>query len=52
MDENLFYIVIFFLVLVVIFLVCREINNWYWKINERITLQKETNALLSTPAGC
>lgn len=29
-----------------IFLLLREVNNWYWKINERIALQKETNALL------
>lgn len=42
------FIGICIVVLVVVFLICREINNWYWKINERIALQKETNAYLST----
>lgn len=32
--------------LIVVFLLLRELNMWYWKINERIKLQKETNALL------
>jgi len=33
------------LILMVIFLILREINMWYWKINERISLQKEANEL-------
>lgn len=39
-----------FIVIVVVsfilFLMLRELNNWYWKINERIYLQKKTNILL------
>lgn len=35
-------LVIFFL----LFLLLRELNTWYWKINERIVLQKKTNSLL------
>jgi hypothetical protein len=30
----------------VIFLLLREVNLWYWKINRRIELQEETNRLL------
>ena len=33
-------------ILILIFLVLREVNCWYWKINERIELQKKTNKLL------
>jgi len=33
------------LILIVIFLILREINMWYWKINERISLQEEANEL-------
>tara|TARA_B110000305_G_C18991846_1_gene426488 strand:- start:131 stop:397 length:267 start_codon:yes stop_codon:yes gene_type:complete len=29
-----------------IFIALRGFNCWYWKINERIALQKETNDLL------
>ena len=29
-----------------LFLILRELFCWYWKINERITLQTETNNLL------
>ena len=32
-------ILITLLVLFVIYLILRELNTWYWKINERITLQ-------------
>ncbi len=34
------------LVFILIFWLLREINCWYWKINERIELQKQTNQLL------
>jgi hypothetical protein len=33
-------------VLLLLFLALREVNTWYWKINERIRLQNETNELL------
>jgi len=29
-----------------VFMVLREFFCWYWKINERISVQKETNRLL------
>ena len=34
-------------ILIILFLLLREVVMWYWKINERIKLQKETNVLLS-----
>ena len=41
------YPIIFAIViLIVLIFVFRELNNWYWKINERITIQKRTNFLL------
>jgi hypothetical protein len=39
-------IVILVIVFVAIFLLLREVNCWYWKINERITLMNEQNDLL------
>ena len=39
-------IVIFIAVLIGIFLIMREINIWYFKIDKRIQLQEETNRLL------
>lgn len=38
--------VIGIIVIVVVFLLLREVNMWYWKINERIALMKEQNILL------
>lgn len=32
---------------VVLFLIMREVMCWYYKINERLSLQKETNKLLN-----
>lgn len=37
-------------VFVGIFLLLREVFCWYWKINERISLQRETNRLLQAIA--
>ena len=31
---------------ILLFLALRSFNCWYWKINERIALQQETNELL------
>jgi hypothetical protein len=31
---------------ILLFLALRGFNCWYWKINERIALQQETNELL------
>ena len=32
---------------ILLFLALRGFNCWYWKINERIALQQETNELLN-----
>ncbi len=34
--------------LIIIFILARELNCWYWKINERNNLIRETNSLLRT----
>jgi hypothetical protein len=33
-------------VLLIVFLLFREINCWYWKVNERLAEQRRTNELL------
>ena len=52
-SEVIVYLLIFITVIVVIFLILREVMCWYWKINqnlhlqeEQIKLQKETITLL------
>lgn len=45
-NDIIIYGFIGLVVLIVIFLLFRELNCWYWKINEKIALQKETNSLL------
>jgi hypothetical protein len=46
--DNLIWILIGVIVgLIIIFLICRELVCWYWKINKRITLMEEQNELLS-----
>ena len=39
-------LVIGIIVFVLLFLLLREVNMWYWKINERISLMQEQNDLL------
>ncbi|MFP4471550.1 MAG: hypothetical protein ACLFPE_12755 [Bacteroidales bacterium] len=46
MENVILVLVITLAVLIVIFLIFREIVCWYWKINERIKLQYKTNWLL------
>ncbi len=41
-------LIIFLIVLFLIFLICRELNCWYWKINRRIELLEEQNNSLKT----
>ncbi|MEA4854784.1 MAG: hypothetical protein AAGU21_08155 [Solidesulfovibrio sp.] len=43
---GLWSLVVFLLILVVIFLVCREIVCWYWKINRAVELLERQNVLL------
>jgi len=38
-------------ILIVIFLILREINLWYWKINERIEISQRHNYLLELIAN-
>ena len=40
-------LILFLVICFVIFLLLREVNLWYWKINRRIELQEETNRLLN-----
>jgi hypothetical protein len=39
-------LLVYLAILVIIFLIFREFVMWYWKVNERITLQNNTNDLL------
>ena len=39
-------IIIFFIIFVITFLIFREVNLWYFKINKKIELHEETNRLL------
>ncbi len=46
-NSNIFPVVLVGLIISIsLFLLLRELANWYWKINERIENQKETNLLL------
>jgi len=40
-SEIILVILIFLVIVIVLFFLLRELNCWYWKINERIRLQKE-----------
>lgn len=45
--ENLVpMILITVVILVIVFLIFREVACWYWKINEKISLQKDQNLIL------
>jgi hypothetical protein len=46
MSIDFMTILIALVILIAIFFVLREVNCWYWKINERISLQKEQNLIL------
>lgn len=41
-------LIVFLLILLGVFLLCRELNCWYWKINRRIELLEEQNNNLKT----
>lgn len=44
-----FHLIVFtFFALLIVFLVCREIVCWYWKINRSIQLQEQILAELKT----
>ena len=46
MEKMIVPLVVCLIILIVLFLVLREVACWYWKINERIALQNDTNNLL------
>jgi hypothetical protein len=46
MEEIIGGIVIGLVILIVVFLLCREIVCWYWKINISVKLMEEQNQLL------
>src|SRR5574344_1551112 len=48
MENSLLTILIVVVILIVIILIIREVNCWYWKINERVELQKRQNTLLES----
>lgn len=39
-------IIIYLILFVIVLFITREIVSWFWKINENIRLQEETNRLL------
>jgi len=41
------YLLIYLIVLVVVFLICREIVCWYWKIDKRLEVLKSIDNKLS-----
>lgn len=45
-DNSIFGLIIVLLILIALFFLLRQLNNWYWKINERISIQHKTNFLL------
>lgn len=47
---NIFTLLIVIGVAICIFVVCRELTCWYFKINERVDLMKRQNELLAVIA--
>ena len=45
------YLIIFLLMLFAIFLLIREVNLWYFRINERVKLLEEIRDLLEEKFG-
>lgn len=43
MGEEVFIVIV---VAIIIWLICRELNCWYWKINKRISQLEEMNKTL------
>ena len=46
MNSPISLLIFTIVLLIILFIIFRELNNWYWKINERVTLQRRTNLLL------
>jgi len=45
-DNVIIGLILALTILIALFFILRELNNWYWKINERISIQHKTNFLL------
>lgn len=45
-NQIITFSIIAIVILFIIFMILRELNCWYWKINRRIELQSQTNELL------
>jgi len=45
-ETSFFMYLVVSVISILLFLALRGFNCWYWKINERIALQQETNELL------
>ena len=46
MENVILSVIIGLAIVVALFFALREVANWYWKINERVSLQYKTNFLL------
>jgi len=46
MENIIIGLIVALAILIVLFFIFRELNNWYWKINERISVAHKTNFLL------
>lgn len=44
--NTIIYVLLALLILIIIFLLCRELITWYWKLNEITSNQRKTNLLL------
>lgn len=45
-DKLIHYQILAIILAIILYFLLRELNCWYWKVNKRIELQEETNALL------
>ena len=46
MNETIIGFIVALVIIILLFFAFRELNIWYWKINERIAIQHKTNFLL------
>ena len=51
MNDIAVWLVVVLVFLIMLFFIFRELNNWYWKINERISMTHNTNFLLEMIAA-
>lgn len=51
LGNSLGALAIFLIITIVIFLICRELVCWYWKVNQSVALLTEIRDLLKNQAG-